>query len=212
MAKRVNQQRECFSCKKHFGPKHVNQIYCSYTCASSSGRLDKICELCGSSYLPPRMQWEGKYCSNKCATVAQGHRGPTKWSDTRKNVKIHRVCIFCNSEFHSPHAAKKYCNQSCAKLAGKERAAVAGRVRFTLKSKEHKEWIDTRNRILAEQENKCAICKISLGDHKRANLDHSHKNGKIRGVLCTQCNHAIGLLRDDIEIIKTAATYLESYA
>ena len=55
------------------------------------------------------------------------------------------------------------------------------------------------------QNNKCLICK------KKAILvvDHDHKTRKIRGLLCRECNLGIGLLKDNITILKTAIKYLE---
>jgi hypothetical protein len=212
MVRRVNEQRECFSCKKHFGPKHTNQVYCSYKCAAASGRLDKVCELCGSTYLPPRMQWKGKYCSNKCATVAQGHKGPTQWSTARRTAEILRKCNICSVEFATPYPNKKYCSRKCLIAAAAQRATERGNPkRFTAKAKEHEEWVKTRNSILLKQDSKCAICNEPFIGHKRVNLDHSHRTGKIRGVLCTQCNHALGLMKDNITTLQAAITYLENH-
>jgi hypothetical protein len=158
------------------------------------------------------MQWKGKYCSNKCATVAQGHKGPTKWSYARKNAKIARKCEFCKTEFVTPYSNKRYCSKECLLSAGKDRAIKRGKgKRYTLKAKQHEEWVETRSVLLKNQDSKCAICKIALGTQKRANLDHCHKTGQIRGVLCTQCNHALGLLNDSVETFKSAIKYLEDH-
>ena len=40
-------------------------------------------------------------------------------------------------------------------------------------------------------------------------VDHCHKNGKVRGLLCRSCNLGIGQLRDDIEVLSNAITYLQ---
>jgi hypothetical protein len=41
-------------------------------------------------------------------------------------------------------------------------------------------------------------------------VDHCHTTGAIRGLLCHNCNRALGLLKDDINVIKNAINYLES--
>lgn len=53
------------------------------------------------------------------------------------------------------------------------------------------------------------ICGRGVGKKDFA-VDHDHKTGKIRGLLCGNCNTAIGLCGDDPGILRTLATYLES--
>jgi hypothetical protein len=73
-----------------------------------------------------------------------------------------------------------------------------------------KEYMD-----LYEKNNYCCyICgKEELvkrnGKIKRLAIDHCHKTGKVRGLLCQNCNRGIGLLGDDIERLKSAIKYLE---
>lgn len=51
----------------------------------------------------------------------------------------------------------------------------------------------------------CAICKR---DMKRPQIDHCHTTGKVRGVLCSACNGALGKFQDNPEILKVAIEYL----
>jgi len=53
----------------------------------------------------------------------------------------------------------------------------------------------------------CPICKKSFGEVAPC-LDHNHKTGKIRGVLCRRCNSGIGLLCENIDILLSAVEYL----
>lgn len=57
----------------------------------------------------------------------------------------------------------------------------------------------------------CAICesKISRQGNNRLNIDHDHKTEKIRGILCSPCNTALGKFRDDPALLRKAALYLE---
>ena len=59
-----------------------------------------------------------------------------------------------------------------------------------------------------KQKGNCAICKEML-DKKKYRIDHNHTSGKVRGLLCTSCNTAIGLLQDSPKITSNAARYLE---
>lgn len=66
------------------------------------------------------------------------------------------------------------------------------------------------NNILALQNNKCAICNIDQSNHKRPfDVDHCHETGSIRGLLCMRCNRAMGLFKDNIDILLKAASYLK---
>ncbi len=65
------------------------------------------------------------------------------------------------------------------------------------------------NEILNVQENKCAICGRSQHNLKRKLcVDHNHKSGSIRGLLCNRCNFMLGYAIDDVNILKNAIKYL----
>ena len=69
------------------------------------------------------------------------------------------------------------------------------------------------NKLLEEQGGICAICKeVELrGERKiRLSIDHNHETGAIRGLLCGNCNRAIGLLKDCPDVIFKAWVYLSS--
>lgn len=53
----------------------------------------------------------------------------------------------------------------------------------------------------------CAICGVSAGS-RRLCVDHDHKTGKIRGILCGNCNSGLGRFKDDPELLRKAAQYL----
>ncbi len=61
--------------------------------------------------------------------------------------------------------------------------------------------------MLLSQKYKCAICTLPL-DTTTAKIDHSHKSGKIRGLLCNKCNLLLGHANDLIRILKKAILYL----
>lgn len=59
--------------------------------------------------------------------------------------------------------------------------------------------------MAVRQNAKCAIC----GKQEKLCVDHCHDSGTVRGLLCRQCNSAIGLLDDSIEILSKAKKYLK---
>jgi len=65
------------------------------------------------------------------------------------------------------------------------------------------------NMILSMQEFKCACCgKEDSGGNGSFNVDHDHDTGRIRGLLCQNCNAGIGQLGDTVEGILNAVRYL----
>lgn len=60
--------------------------------------------------------------------------------------------------------------------------------------------------MLLQQRNACGICKEIFS--KEPHVDHCHKTGKVRGLLCGNCNRAMGLLKDSLEILESAKEYL----
>ena len=68
--------------------------------------------------------------------------------------------------------------------------------------------------LFRSQNGACAICKnpetaTRLGKVKALSVDHCHKSGAIRGLLCSDCNTGIGKLKDDPTILRSAIQYLE---
>ncbi len=63
-----------------------------------------------------------------------------------------------------------------------------------------------------KQEGKCLICGSFLiidgSPSKRPNVDHDHKTGKVRGLLCRRCNQGIGVFEDDSSLLFNASKYL----
>lgn len=64
---------------------------------------------------------------------------------------------------------------------------------------------------------KCAICgqpesATRLGKTKQLAVDHHHGSGKVRGLLCVDCNISIGRFKDDAEILEAAAAYIRKHA
>jgi Recombination endonuclease VII len=60
--------------------------------------------------------------------------------------------------------------------------------------------------LFVAQRGCCAICELRP---RRLHVDHCHGSGSVRGLLCSNCNFAIGELGDDPERCEAAARYLE---
>lgn len=70
--------------------------------------------------------------------------------------------------------------------------------------------IDDFNNMLVLQNNACYICNESIKG-KEIKVDHCHKTGKLRKLLCHNCNSALGLLHDNAEIFETCARYIREH-
>ncbi len=67
-----------------------------------------------------------------------------------------------------------------------------------------------RGILYIQQRGKCAICGIPEDELKRSlDIDHCHFSGKVRGLLCSNCNHGIGKFKDKIEVLEKAIKYLK---
>lgn len=66
------------------------------------------------------------------------------------------------------------------------------------------------DQLLESQDGRCAICRRpdSRSRYKPFHVDHDHKTGKVRGLLCAGCNTGLGNLQDDPEVLLRAIAYL----
>jgi hypothetical protein len=62
-----------------------------------------------------------------------------------------------------------------------------------------------------QQNNKCAICNKPFVSSKHTHIDHNHKTGTIRQLLCRDCNVGLGNFKEDVEVMKFAINYLERW-
>jgi Recombination endonuclease VII len=69
------------------------------------------------------------------------------------------------------------------------------------------------NEKLKSQNNKCAICgnEETRDKHNVFAVDHCHKTGKIRDLLCWKCNSGLGLYNDNKQLLINAIKYLEKH-
>lgn len=76
--------------------------------------------------------------------------------------------------------------------------------------------LEDQERMLIEQGGKCKICGreiLMFGEskHTTAHVDHDHSTGKVRGLLCQECNTGLGKFRDNTEYLANAIKYLKEY-
>ena len=75
---------------------------------------------------------------------------------------------------------------------------------------------DQYNDMLKEQNYRCMVCnevetgRARGGGFKCLSVDHCHTSGKIRGLLCSNCNSALGLLNEDRDRIHKLLEYIDN--
>jgi hypothetical protein len=71
--------------------------------------------------------------------------------------------------------------------------------------------------LYSAQDGRCAVCDRledktnEYGEPMPLVVDHNHDDGEVRGLLCTGCNKALGLLGDDPHVISAAHLYLSGW-
>lgn len=140
-----------------------------------------------------------KSCSN---SIQLGGKGKVY------NESGEKLCIDCNtykstSEFHKN---KKNHIKSVCITCGKKRSSIYHKSYYRYKKYDiTKEDFDN---IQTKQLGLCGICTKPL--LSEGHIDHCHKTGRVRGILCGNCNKAIGLLEDNPVFLTNAINYLKN--
>ena len=69
------------------------------------------------------------------------------------------------------------------------------------------------NAMLLSQNNSCVLCGREFSDVWGSDapvVDHCHTTGKVRGILCNECNRGLGYFHDNIKALENAVDYLRS--
>jgi hypothetical protein len=117
---------------------------------------------------------------------------------------LNKLCTKCKeekpltSEFFPPHNKTKSGFDSwCRKCRSTYRSETRrGNYRHSIDD-------ETLKSIITEVK-ECVIC----GNIEKLVVDHDHKTGKVRGMLCNHCNRGLGHFRDDPTLLEFAAQYL----
>lgn len=69
---------------------------------------------------------------------------------------------------------------------------------------------DMYNAMYEAQKGCCALCNEPEEKFAWLCIDHDHETGKIRGLLCPNCNRGLGLLKDSASLLRKAAEYIDT--
>lgn len=106
---------------------------------------------------------------------------------------------------------RPYC-KSCTSARRKELLSKETIRQRNLEKNFGKGVLDIYDKLFKEQQGRCAVCgSPENGRYKHLSIDHDHSNGRIRGLLCNNCNRGLGLLKDNPEVLRKAAEYVETH-
>lgn len=184
-----------------------------------SEQVDKRCTGCKrllplASFAADRNRLDGLQvrCRECVAEYSAAHyrrRREAIGKSVRERVDVpagHKLCRACSeikphSEWHRNASASDGLSTRC-----KACRAIQGRQDHLKRNYNLTEA--QRDAMVASQMGICVICLKAPAVH----VDHCHETGRVRGVLCFNCNSAIGKLGDDPDTTRRAAAYLEGNA
>jgi hypothetical protein len=114
-----------------------------------------------------------------------------------------RSCKRCSTEFKVSTTHKYYCSTKCRT---EQRIVLSYVSHIKLKYGLSYEQFTT---LLSLQNHECKICNVKIANGLNCHVDHCHTTNKIRGLLCSSCNQALGLFKDNTLNLKKAIKYLE---
>ncbi|MER6288195.1 endonuclease VII domain-containing protein [Streptomyces sviceus] len=179
----------------------------------------KECRKCGRD-LPPAAFARDKnrrdglqvHCRECVAEYSAAHyrrRREAMGKPVREQVEVpdgHKLCRTCGeikpwSEWHRNATASDGLSTRCNTCRAAQNRRDHLKRQYGLTEAE-------RDELIASQGGVCCICLAAVPEH----VDHCHKTGRVRGVLCFSCNAALGQFKDRPDAIRRAAAYVEGIA
>ena len=195
----LKQCRECKNRLPHelFGKKGETKV--------GNIKRDTICKNCRSSVYQRFLELYGVSGLKECTTCHKSLPWDCFSHRITENKRYLRSsCKDCSqvkwkkwADLHPEHKDNKVVSDKKAHLAYK-------------KYDRHGITRDQYLIMLEVQQGGCAICKLVEKDNSDLSIDHNHDTGDVRGLLCKQCNRALGLFGDNIMRLESALEYLRS--
>jgi len=173
----------------------------------------RVCSVCGkekelSFYRKVKLNGSNGGYAIRCKVCMYGHE-PYKRFTRNTDELTEKECLTCkqtlpvsNFDMMSRHGRKYYLS-SCKKCRNKISALKRGQTNFYRVRDLHKNYgitLEDFNDMIELQEGKCLICNTHLEAlTKGLVVDHCHTTGKVRGLLCSNCNSGLGMFKDNVD-------------
>jgi hypothetical protein len=120
--------------------------------------------------------------------------------------KCHAGYGIRRAQTHEPTRQKKIKRTAEWRAKRDPKLVIEYRRRYMLKKNYGitPEQFDT---MLLQQGGACAICRETIA---KPHVDHDHKTGRVRGILCANCNVGLGMFGDDVKSLRSAIAYLST--
>lgn len=129
-----------------------------------------------------------------------------------------RQCKWCDKVYSldDEGARHKYCSEACYKKQHAytfktNKRDYRTRMTYWLRHK-YGITLDDRDRMLHEQGGCCAICSTEKPSGYNWHVDHCHTTKRVRGLLCSRCNQALGLVSENISTLQSMIKYVENHS
>lgn len=129
-------------------------------------------------------------------------------------LRCDRTCTRCDkfkprAEFNDGRYRCKRCSAEGQREWAEKNPEKSRRLRVVGNLRKYGLTPEKYDTMLAAQSGSCAICRRPDNEpFSMFAVDHDHGTGRVRGLLCTNCNVLIGHARDEPEILRSAAEYL----
>ncbi len=175
----------------------------------------KKCAFCGKEFIPTKNDERIKYC---CADCRISDRNKNKYSTQWTRENRERVIKYRQSRYEQRNAKRRQQYAENEKLRELYREKARQWHRNNPEKKKDQQLRENfgislvdYQELLAKQDGKCAICGSATSKAKSAKylyVDHDHNTGEIRGLLCNNCNFALGHFNDNVNLLLKAIQYL----
>ncbi len=177
----------------------------------------KFCPLCESDLPIARFDAHkpgssGLYhCCKKCRK-ANKENPRVKWCNKCGEWKVFSEFTVCRSKWDNLCTFCRDCNKQSCHVAHKANPERMFDRHFKTT---YGISVEQVRQMAVEQSDLCGICgkpehRKLKGQTKRLAVDHNHQTGEVRGLLCSDCNRALGMFKDDTDILLKAVEYLRA--
>lgn len=208
-------KRICKQCGKDIDLRHFNARYCSMRCKDKTKRLKNFVPLTKLersviNTKSSRMRTEEgnkKISESYLKTLANPIKRALYNEKIQKSLEG-KICDKCGKIYKAKNHRQRYCGS----LNGKNGCCWEQRKERNLDSWYKNEYgisFEDFKVLSTKQGDVCNICGKKELERRQLLVDHDHKTGKIRGLLCGKCNRGLGHFQDNILLLQSAIEYLQ---